>query len=362
MLRASLVLALLVLGCAFAARLLEARAHDETASAERTVQRLVDADKAQDLSVAAVRVRDFARGDEFLYVRSKGVWRCASTFGAVAEAEQLTTLLGDFTEARGVLRSRDPQRADAYGFADATRFEVSFHGPRVLEDEDEDVLLAFEVGRALKGTSRGRSFVRERGRPEVWEIDRNARTLLERPEESNLPPLLDRRLLGGPWEGRPHGFQAVTIERPNSTIRVRYVELPPERHTPEGIGWTWQVESSTRNGAASPYRALGYTAFALHARYVGFANPRQAEELGLLPYAARVTLEPRQGDAMHLTVGRPTPQGVSYVFHEENKMLLQIDAESARLLAPTLEMLLDTDIANPWELFLGLLSGGPQAR
>lgn len=359
--RAALILGLwLIVSVLIAAALQSENASAPQAS--RTIARLIPEEQAQDLTVAAITVRDVGRGDEYLYIRSRGVWRCQSTFGAVADAELMSVLLNDFTQAVGVLRSEDPSRADAYGFADASRFEVSFHGPKVFEAEDRDVLLAFEVGGVLPGTGKGRSFVRESGQTAIYEVDRNARTLLQRPRESNLPPLLDRRLLGGPWEGRPQGFGRIEIEREGETTRIEYVELPPEEHTAEGIGWTWQVTSGTRSGRASPYRALGFTAFAIHARYTGFANPKEAEELGLFPALARVTLVPRQGDAIHLTVGRPSPRGVSYVYHEENRMLMQLDAESTRLLAPTTEMLLDSDIANPWELFLGLLSGAKEPR
>ncbi|MCA9509929.1 MAG: hypothetical protein KC560_04440, partial [Myxococcales bacterium] len=106
------------------------------------------------------------------------------------------------------------------------------------------------------------------------------------------------------------------------------------------------------------HRALGFTAFALHTRFSGFANPEEARELGLFPLAARVTLEPVDGAPIRLLVGEPTPQGVSYVLHVENAMLLQVDAETARLLVPTADLLLDTARPNPWELWLGLLSGG----
>jgi hypothetical protein len=357
MVRASLVLALCVVLSFVAGAALEREASPAQAHGAQGVQRLVPETVAGEISVAAVKVKDVARGEEFLFVRSKGVWRCATTFGAVCDAELLSELLADFTQARGVLRSESVSATERYGLDDTTRLEVSFHGPAVLDAEDEDTLLAFEVGHSLPGTHHGRSFVRARGTASVLEIDRNPRKLLERSPESTLPPLLDRRLLAGPWEGRPRGFARIEVQRPGSVLTVVHEDLPPGEVDPSGATWTWKVREGARSGDASPHRGLGFTAFALHVRYSGFANPGDAAELGLERAVARVTLTPTQGEVMHLRVGPPTPSGFSYVLHEENRMLLQVDAETARLLAPTADMLLDETIPNPWELWLSLLSG-----
>ena len=328
-----------------------------TIADQRPIVRLVAEDVARDLNVAAIKFREPATGSDLLYVRSRGVWRCATTFGAVCNSELMTELLNSFTEARGVLRTRDPEHAEEYGFSDADRLEISFHGPGVLNEEDEDLLLAFAVGSALPGARHGRSFVRPRGEAAIFETDRNSRKLLERAERSSLPPLLDRRLLAGPWEGRPLGFARITVTRPDGETVIEYADLAPDQTGPDGATWTWRVREGDRAGEAGPYIALGFTAFALHSRYSGFANPRDARQLGLLPAAARVLLEPRSGDPIQLVVGQPTPEGDSYIFHEQNRMLMQVDAETARLIAPTAALLLDRDQPNPWELWLSLLRG-----
>lgn len=355
MFRASLVLALLALGLALASFVLDSAQSPPVEA--RPISKLIPEAIASELNVAAIKLREPAAGSELLYFRSRGVWRCASTFGAVCDSELMSELLNDFTEARGVVRTEEANRATEYGFDDSDRLELSFHGPGVMSDDDEDLLLAFEIGHQLAGTRHGRSFVRARGETTIIEVDRNSRKLLERAERSSLPPLLDRRLLAGPWEGRPLGFARITITRPEGETVIEYADLPPGETGPDGATWTWRVTEGAQSGETNPYFALGFTAFALHSHYSGFANPEDAKELGLLPAAARVTLEPRSGDPIQLTVGRPTPAGVSYIFHKQNRMLMQVDAETARLLAPTAALLLDENATNPWELWLGRLGG-----
>lgn len=355
MFRASLVLAALAIGLTIASRALSPE-RGNSADA-RPISRLIPEADAGELNVAAIKLREPASGAELLYFRSRGVWRCASTFNAVCDSDLMTELLNDFTGARGVVRTHLAERANDYGFDDANRLELSFHGPGVMSAEDADLLLAFDIGHELAGTRHGRSFVRARGETTIVEVDRNSRKLLARAERSSLPPLLDRRILAGPWEGRPLGFERITITRPGSETVIEYADLPPGETGLGGATWTWRVTEGARTGETSPYVALGFTALALHSQYSGFANPKDAEELGLLPAAARVTLEPRSGELIQLTVGRPTPAGVSYLFHKQNRMLMQVDAETARLLAPTADMLLDQGGANPWELWLSQLGG-----
>ncbi len=355
MFRASLLLASALIVLTLARTLAQSEPEKLGSENARPISRLVPEERASEITVAAIKIREPNTGANWLFVRSRGIWRCATAFGAVCDANLISELLNNFTEARGVLRTRDESRAEEYGFGDKDRYEVSFHGAGVMSDPDEDRLLAYEVGHALPGARHGRSFVRRVGEPDVYEIDRNSRELLTRAERSSLPPLLDRRLLGGPWEGRPLGFARITVTSPERETVIEYADLGPDEIGPDGATWTWRVHEGETRGDANPYIGLGFTAFLLHSTYSGFANPKDSRELGLLPAAARVKLEPVSGEAIDLVVGKPSPEGVSYLLHEQHRMLMQIDAETARLIAPNASMLLDQP--NPWELWLSLLKG-----
>ena len=315
------------------------------------IEALVDPELAASLTIAAIEFHEPAREETLLYARSKGMWRCASTFGAVCDHEQMTELLHGFTRAHGVVRTEDPALAADFGFTTDEMFRVSFHGPKVLEDPDRDVLLSFDVGRALPGARNGRSFVRATGSDVIHEIDHDVRPLLERPSTKTIPPLMDRRILAGPWENRALGFDRLVIERANGVnTEIRLIDVEPEG--PDQPAWAWRVTEGAKSGNAPYHRALGYTSFALQATYSGFANPNEAADLGLVPAAARVRMEPTDGEVIELVIGRPSPRGATSILHRQTKMLMQTDAETARLFMPDAATLLDPDLSNPWELWL----------
>lgn len=342
--RAVLFLALLYAGLALLDR-------GDAAEPGLEIRPLVEPELAASLTVAAIEFHEPAREETLLYARSKGLWRCVSTFGAVCDHEAMAELLHGFTRAHGVVRTEDPELAAEFGFTTDEMFRVSFHGPQVLESEDRDVLLSFDVGRALPGARHGRSFVRATESDVIHEIDRDVRPLLERPRTRTIPPLMDRRILAGPWEGRGAGFDRIVIERADgATTEVRLIAVEPEG--PDQPGWAWHVTEGSRSGRAPYHRALGYTSFALQATYSGFANPEEAVELGLVPAAARIRLRPTDGDVIDLVVGRPSPRGATSILHRQTGMLMQTDAETARLFMPDAATLLEPELGNPWELWL----------
>ncbi len=291
--------------------------------------------------------------EAFLYARVGGIWRCVTHFAAVADADLVGALHAAFFEAHAEVRDAEPASLATYGLGDQ-RLRVTFHGPRVLEADDRDVLLAFEVGAALDG----HGFVRREGEPAVLAIDAAPRALLDRPVTQSVPPLLDRRVLAGLPKGPSVGFERFRFQR----LEGESFEVRREAVGGDEPGWRWVL----RRGATPadgdpgepvpPERAFGFISFALRANWFGFANPAAADDLGRTPAVGAVRLTPlgaREGEVIELVVGQPRPQGLSSIQNRSTGMLVQVDAQTARLFAPDAGAFVDPNRENPWQLWLG---------
>ncbi len=92
--------------------------------------------------------------------------------------------------------------------------------------------------------------------------------------------------------------------------------------------------------------------FLVRAPFTGLADPRDAACLGHDPPFACVTIFPARAEPLELVVGRPSAEGAVFVANGASGALVQMAAESARLLAPDLPMMHDTNMPNPWERWL----------
>ncbi|TDJ68198.1 MAG: hypothetical protein E2O39_13475 [Planctomycetota bacterium] len=314
------------------------------------VERLVDPAQKEGVTVAAVTLGIPGR-PELVYARSRGEWRCMSAFGAPVAIGQLQGLLASFLEARGVVRARSNAAAATYGLAETATL-VRFHGPKILTAEDRDVLFAFEVGASVAGGALGRAFVRALDSGAILEIDHDPTRFLAWPEGQAFPPLLDERLLAGAWPRGVQGFERIFVDFESGASLELARRPAPDAGAEGGLG-EWVARDGTREVVALPYRLAGFLNFLARATFTGLADPRDAAGLGHDPPFARVTIVPTGAEPLELTVGNAIDaEGTVFVANGASGALVQTSAESARLLAPTLTMMVDTNIPNPWEVWL----------
>ena len=339
--RALVLTSLLLLALVAVERALAPRRGDDPLRAP-TVGRLIPPEVARGRTVSALSVAD-GRG-ELLYLRSKGLWRSREGFGAIAETAAVEELVACFLEAQGSERTRDRERAAAYGLGpQQTTFRL--HGPKVIDDPARDVLFAFEVGTSFAGGAHGLAFVRAEGDDAVLEVDRDPRAVLARHERGGLPPMLDLRLLAGCLGGDFGGFRRFRVEpRAGSAFVVEHGDGPPES--------SWAL---VRDGAREPamfWRAGGYTALWVRGRYQGVASPAQAAELGLDPPELRVTLEADGAEPIVVEVSALRPSGEAWVWNRRTNVVMAVDRDTHAEIAATPAMFTDASRENPWERWL----------
>lgn len=307
-----------------------------------TVVRLVPPEASRGRTVAALSIADDQ--GELWYLRSKGLWRSREAFGAIAEGAAVEELIACFLEAQGSERTRERGRAAAYGLGpEAPVFRL--HGPKVLDDPAQDVILAFEVGTSFAGGAHGRAFVRAAGSDAVLEVDRDPRALLARHERGRLPPMLDLRLSAGCLASDFAGFRRFRVEpRAGGAFEVEHGDGPPES------SWTL-----VQQGARTPalfWRAGGYTALWVRGLYAGVGSPAKARELGLDPPDLRVTLEADGAEPIVFEVSRPRPGGEAWVWNRRTNVVMAVDRDTHAEIAATPAMFTDGSRANPWERWL----------
>lgn len=321
-------------------------------SAEGFVQ-LVDDERKAQLEVAGVSVEFVGTKERYLYVMTGGVWRCTSAFGALAISQHIEEFSTELLEAVGQPRSADPARAADYGFGDDTRISVRFHGPGLGEEQAEDVVLGFDLGRSLAGTGGGRSWVRLHGNDMIYEIQFDPRARLSRSGKSPLPPLLDERLLAGEWPPRGGGLTRVFLDYSDG----RSLQLDSELHEAPGLPreeWPreWNATAGTARARCMPFRMAGWQAFLYRAPYAGFSDPAAAERRGLDEPQATLTLLQVDADPITLVVGRAAPSGAVFVLNEKTGLLCLLESQVAELLLPSIEQLCEPAGGNPWESWL----------
>ncbi|MFN0242102.1 MAG: hypothetical protein ACKVWV_04350 [Planctomycetota bacterium] len=310
-----------------------------TARADPVVERFVDPSESTGKTVAALTLAK-AGGDTFFFVRSKGLWRSVEANGAIVERAHMEALLGSLLQARGVVRTTDPARADAYGFADP--LHVVLHGPKVMSDAGRDVLFSFELG-----TPR---FARRAGDARILELDRDPRELWAG-DGSPLAYLLDRTLIAGSTEDGFHGFRSFEFEfAAGGSFR-----LESQSNAVEDTPWIAAVPGSLGGARREvpAYRIGGYIGLLLRESFLETEPPSRAADLGLVPPAVRITMTPNVGPPIVIEGAPSTRPNRAYLWNKNTNVLMVVSSDVYALAAPDLLMLADADRPNPWESYLG---------
>jgi hypothetical protein len=132
------------------------------------VERLVAAERADALVIAALRVSRPGDGARWTLARKSGLWRVVDGTQAVCDSRAIEALVSRVLGARALLRSAEAADRRAYGLAPAAEWKLELCGSKVLSSPDGDVLFALDVGRSLAP----RACLAERaGEPQPLELD-----------------------------------------------------------------------------------------------------------------------------------------------------------------------------------------------
>lgn len=321
----------------------------DPSGADPSIAKLVAKETLAGRTIAAIQIESPSTNASLLYLRAKGVWRCREVQGSVADTANIEELLASIFDARGVLMTRDPARAAAYGLDDAHRVSVSFHGPKVLDKSgDGDLILAYDIGTSFDDSARGRAFVRAQGDDRIVEIDRNPRALLEKPSAEGLPPMLDTRLLAGSTGAGFVGFKQFFFDDADGTS-FELVSDPPKK---EGELPEWSLVRAGKREPMIYWRVGGYESLWIRGHYEGLASPTRAKALGLDPPRMKITLVPSAGDPIEMWIGTVTPSNMLHVWNKRTNAVYVLPGALAPLIAPEVKAFVEKDIPNPWEAWL----------
>lgn len=306
-----------------------------TARKDPDVERFVDPSESTGKTVAALTMAKEG-GGTFFFVRSKGLWRSVEANGAIVESARMEALLGSLLQARGVVRTSDRERENAYGFADP--FHVVLHGPKVMSDPGRDVLFSFELGAAR--------FARRAGSARILELDRDPRDLWSG-DGSPLSYLLDRTLIAGSTAEGFHGFRSFEFEfAAGGSFR-----LETQSNAVEDTPWIAEAGGARREVPA--YRIGGYIGLLLRESYLETELPSRAADLGLVPPAVRITMTPNVGPPIVIEGAPSTRPNRAYLWNKNTNVLMVVASDIYALAVPDLLMLADAGRPNPWESYLG---------
>lgn len=306
------------------------------------IARFVAKEKLEGRLVAAISIDDARARTSWFYAQSKGIWRSREAHGAPADPERMHALLQSLVESSGRPLPVDAARAADYGLREDEVLRFRLHGKRALSSPDGDVVLDIEVG-ASDGV---RSFARERGSDVIYELDRDPRAACA--STSDLPPMLDTRLLAGTIGPGFAGFSRVFVDFEGGDG----YEVVAEPAAEPGGEPRWMVDGDGARVPAIVWRIGGYTNFLVRESWLGLANAKQAGGLGLDPPRAKVTLAPSSGDVLELWVSAPDASNRCYVWNKRTNVVLVLDGDRSEFLAPKRSWFVDTTIANPWERWI----------
>jgi hypothetical protein len=278
-------------------------------------------------------------GKHHEYRRTSGTWRCLTAYGAIAHPRRIADL------TRALLTSPAARRAPATANSNASSF--GFENPiriEFLRDKPAAAPLVFLLGASIDAPNGASIFVRREGLNGIWELDAEHLTILSARQNNGLPPLLDQRLTAGCLLDPTRGITRAFIDHESGAS----LELQPESSN----GTTrWILTQGTVRTELIPYRFAGWLKYLQRAPYAGFTNPRSAEERGLEPPAARVTLFPSDAPPIELILGREV-DGQVYVHNRTSGMLLLLPPNAPALIAPEARALTSAEGENPWEAWL----------
>jgi hypothetical protein len=292
------------------------------------------------LGIAALTVA-FPGAAPFRYVRTGGVWRCSTALDAPAHAEEIAELATGLANAHGMPRPLAGAELARAALDPAAAIRVALFGSTGAE------LLVLDIGAPLPGPGPGRTFVRRPGDPYALEIDAAPRRLLERPQGSALPPLLDQRVLAGTPLDPRRGLRRLYLERPDGTS----LELLADPASAPQPAWILLEDGEPSAAPALTLRVAAYLAFLSRVPYAGFTTQERAESMGL-EGAARLTLEPQGAPAILLEISPPSTRPLLAVLNHTSRLTLLVTPAHGPLFTPAAALLNDPATPDPWESWL----------
>ena len=327
-----------------------------SARVERPTPRVVDLfeGQADSLGFAAVGLKVPATGEEFLYVRAEGRWRCHTAFLAPTLDGLVPDLVENLLASRGVVRSSDGPAHASYGL-DPPRYRIALRGPKALSDPNGDELAVIEVGHTLAdGNSSPVTFVRRAGDERVFELALDLRATLDRQPGNTMPPMLDERLVPGAWPGRGGAFRHVRIEGSHGVISLVRRDLEPSAEQPGQQRWEWLIQSPDHpTQPASFERVETFCAFLMVVGYIGLEDPARASEYVSDPSVVLLAM-PLEGEPVELYLGDEAPRvRGSFCLNRGARLLAVAARDVARALDPEPNLFVDPTTPDPWLPFLG---------
>ncbi len=358
---------------------------DRAETAERATRvrlgSFISDEESADLLVAAVRLTS-GDGRSFLFGRVDGVWRCLDLHRAPARESDVSALLESIRAAKGVVLSDDRAKAPDYGFDVDRTWTVTFHGPALMSDPDEDVRLVVEVGDA-RPTVDG-CFLRRPGSDDMWAVDTDPRTLLDggaSHDDTALPmtvpdglppsiaagplpvaagtssgaPLLDPALVPAAFPGEGRTVVAVEVDRAvgdDYALVMQRREVTPEEQALGQSGIRWVLRSPDGGEQSmQPVLSVSYLSFLKVAPWEDILDPARLTERGLDRPLAQLTLRADDGRSLVLVVGPGGADGLHAVADVTLQCAYLVRRELVELLLPEPERLLFPG-TNPWEPWL----------
>lgn len=343
--RALVLCALAVAALALVDRTLSSRA----ISHGPRIERLVDEARAKELVVAALSLRAPKGGERALYLRSRGLWRLVGPQNAVCDGRAIEGLVGRLLGARAVVRTRDPAERARYGLGAGESPLLELCGPQVLTDPAGDALLALELGATfIAGQS---AFVARPGEAAVLEIDVDPRTALSARAAPGFSPLVDPRLVAGPFPGPQAGIERVFLDLSDGSA-LELARAAPDPEAPGDAPRRWNLLENGLAHDCPPPRAEAFLAFLLTVPYARLDSPKRAAALGFDAPAARLTIIASGGDSMVLEIAPTSPAGRAWARNVSLETLGELDAADVPALEPTAAAFLDLERPNAWDEWL----------
>ncbi len=321
-------------------------------SSSSRLRPLMDEATREGMVVAGVRV-ETASGENFLYGRSRGVWRLiepeVNTYVSPGAVEQL---MRSFTEAQGVVLTEEKHRAKSYGFGGDVALRITLHGTKLRSAKDQDVLYTLDVGFPIQGTEG--SYVRPLGTQQVWSIDQNPRAYLARPPGSSFPPMLDPYViptLAAAEKGSVVAIEIRSKASENFTLRMTKSNLDDPGSDEPATTW----ELTREDGSVVPcdeIPARGYAIYMFLAPYSKIIGAESVDPEILSDPDIRMTLTPSRGEPFELLFGRPTASGSRAVANFDTKTMFEISGDVAELMLPLPEVVAEEAQGNPWHDFI----------
>jgi len=299
-------------------------------------------------SYAAVQLEVPATGEDFLYVRARGRWRCHTAFLAPTLEGLVPNVVERLLGSRGLVRSRAQPPHASYGL-DPPRYRITLRGPQALSADDGDRIAGVEIGRTLtEGVLKPVTFARRIGDDRVLELPLDLRPELDRQPGNTLPPMLDERLVPGDWPGRGGAFRHLRIEGSHGVISL------VRRDLEDSEGWEWLIQSSVHETQPASFeRVETFCAFLMVVGYIGLEDPARAPELVSEPRTVVLAM-PLDGEPVELYVGREAPRiDGSFCLNRGEGLLAVAAPDVVRALDPDPRAFVDPTVPDPWMPFLG---------